>query len=165
MTKFTCVHNNFNVLDLEKSVAFYQEALGLHVIRQRTAEDGSFILTFMGDDTSSHQVEYREGNMAYAPGMTEGSPGQLVIDPNASLSALKHEYRHFLDAQAEGFPSFGKQMFEDPKARVIKELRAYMVEIKEADRLGLKEISEQLFENYRKERAWIVNQYMTFGGE
>jgi len=56
-------------------------------------------------------------------------------------------------------------MFEDPKARVIKELRAYMVEIKEADRLGLKEISEQLFENYRKERAWIVNQYMTFGGE
>ena len=57
MTKFTCVHNNFNVLDLEKSVAFYQEALGLHVIRQRTAEDGSFILTFMGDDTSSHQVE------------------------------------------------------------------------------------------------------------
>lgn len=110
-------------------------------------------------------MRYREGNMAYAPGMTEGSPGQLVIDPNASLSALKHEYRHFLDAQAEGFPSFGKQMFEDPKARVIKELRAYMVEIKEADRLGLKEISEQLFENYRKERAWIVNQYMTFGGE
>ena len=116
-------------------------------------------------EKSGVEMRYREGNMAYAPGMTEGSPGQLVIDPNASLSALKHEYRHFLDAQAEGFPSFGKQMFEDPKARVIKELRAYMVEIKEADRLGLKEISEQLFENYRKERAWIVNQYMTFGGE
>ena len=64
MTKFTCVHNNFNVLDLEKSVAFYQEALGLHVIRQRTAEDGSFILTFMGDDTSSHQVEIHLAYMA-----------------------------------------------------------------------------------------------------
>lgn len=111
------------------------------------------------------EIRYREGDMAYAPGLTDGSPGQLVIDPDASLSALKHEYRHFLDAQAEGFPSFGKQMFEDPKARVIKELRAYMVEIKEADRLGFKEASEQLFENYRQEREWIVNQYIMVGGE
>lgn len=103
--------------------------------------------------------------MAYAPGMTDGSPGQLIIDPDASLSVLMHEYQHFLDTQAEGFPSFGRQMFEDPKARVIKELRAYMVEIKEADRLGLKKISKQLFENYRKEREWIINQYITFGGE
>lgn len=35
-----------------------------------------------------------------------------------------------------------------------------MVEIKEADRLGLKDVSAQLFENYRKEREWIVNQYI-----
>lgn len=57
MPKFTCVHNNFNILDMEKSIAFYKEALGLHVVRQRTAEDGSFTLTFMADDTSTHQVE------------------------------------------------------------------------------------------------------------
>jgi len=111
------------------------------------------------------EITYREGSMAYAPGLTDGSPGQLVIDPDASLSALRHEYQHFLDAQADGFPSFGKQMFEDPKTRVIKELRAYLVEIKEADRLGLKEVSEQLFENYRQEREWITNQYIAFGGE
>lgn len=55
-------------------------------------------------------------------------------------------------------------MFEDPKTRVIKELRAYMVEIKEAGKLGLKEVSERLFENYRQEREWIVNQYITVGG-
>lgn len=111
------------------------------------------------------EIKYREGEMAYAPGLTDGSPGQLVIDPDASLSALKHEYQHFLDAQAEGFPSLGKQLFEDPKARVIKELRAYMVEIKEADRLGFKEVSKQLFENYRQEREWIINQYIMVGGE
>lgn len=35
-----------------------------------------------------------------------------------------------------------------------------MVEIKEADRLGLKDVSAQLFENYRQEREWIVNQYI-----
>ncbi|MNJ80910.1 hypothetical protein D3C77_794680 [compost metagenome] len=51
-------------------------------------------------------------------------------------------------------------MFEDPKNRVIKELRAYMVEIKEAEKLGLKDIVDQLFENYRKERKWIVDEYI-----
>ena len=116
-------------------------------------------------EKSGVEITYREGSMAYAPGLTDGSPGQLVIDPDASLSALKHEYQHFLDAQAENFPSFGKQMFEEPKTRVIKELRAYMVEIKEADMLGLKEVSEQLFENYRQEREWIINQYIIPGGE
>ena len=102
--------------------------------------------------------------MAYAPGLSDGSPGQIIIDPDASLSALKHEYQHFLDAKVEGFPSFGKQMFEDPKLRIIKELRAYMVEIKDADRMGLKEISERLFENYRKEREWIINTYIKKNG-
>ena len=102
--------------------------------------------------------------MAYAPGLIDGNPGQIVIDPDASLSALKHEYQHFLDAQAEGFPCFAKQMFEDPKNRVIKELRAYMVEIKDADQLGLKEISSELFENYRQEREWIINEYILPGG-
>lgn len=106
------------------------------------------------------EVRYREGNMAYAPG-DRWLPGQLIIDPDASLSALKHEYQPFIDAQAEGFPLFGKQMFEDLKKRVIKELRAYMVEIKGADKLGLKEVSAQLFENYRQEREWIINQYIT----
>ena len=57
MTKFTCVHNNFNVLDLEKSVAFYQEALCLPRIPQRTAEEDSFILPFNGDDTSTTQED------------------------------------------------------------------------------------------------------------
>lgn len=37
----------------------------------------------------------------------------------------------------------------------MKELRAYLVEIREADRLGLKGNSQQLFENSREERiAW-----------
>ncbi len=57
MTTFTCIHNNFNVLNLEKSVAFYQEALGLHVVRQKAADDGSAIRIFLADSSSAHQVE------------------------------------------------------------------------------------------------------------
>ena len=111
------------------------------------------------------EVKYTEKDMSYAPGLQTGDPGQVKICEDASLSALKHEYQHFLDSQAEGFPSFGQQMFEDPKSRVIKELRAYMVEIKEAEKIGAKDAAKQLFENYRGEREWIVNNYIIPGGE
>jgi lactoylglutathione lyase len=55
--KFTFAHNNFNVIDLEKSVSFYKEALGLEEIRRKKAPDGSFELVFMGDGTTGHQLE------------------------------------------------------------------------------------------------------------
>ena len=42
MLKFA--HFNFNVLDLEKSLAFYKEALGLEPVREKVADDGSFKL-------------------------------------------------------------------------------------------------------------------------
>ena len=55
--KFKIAHTNFNVMDLEKSVSFYEEALGLKVLRSHEAADGSFKLVFMGDGVTEHQVE------------------------------------------------------------------------------------------------------------
>ena len=54
---FRMVHNNINVLDLEKSVAFYKKALGMQEVRRKEAEDGSFALVFLEDGLSGHQVE------------------------------------------------------------------------------------------------------------
>lgn len=54
---FTIAHTNLNVLDLEKSLAFYKQALGLVEQRRKQADDGSFTLVYLGDGTSSHQIE------------------------------------------------------------------------------------------------------------
>lgn len=54
---FQFAHNNFNVLDLEKSLAFYEEALGLREVRRKEASDGSFILVYLGDGKTGHQLE------------------------------------------------------------------------------------------------------------
>lgn len=54
---FTFAHNNFNVFDLDKSLAFYTEALGLQDVRRYEAPDGSFILVYLGDGTTPHQLE------------------------------------------------------------------------------------------------------------
>lgn len=55
--KFTFAHNNLNVLDLDKSLAFYKEALDLTEVRRKDAEDGSFTLVYLGDGTTPHLLE------------------------------------------------------------------------------------------------------------
>ena len=55
--KFTFCHNNFNVLNLEKSLEFYKNALGLVETKRKVAEDGSFILVYLGDGVSTHSLE------------------------------------------------------------------------------------------------------------
>ena len=72
--KFLFNHQNFNVLDLEKSIAFYEEALGLTVNRTYKASDGSFILTYMGDMATGFQLELtwlRDRKEAYNLGDNE----------------------------------------------------------------------------------------------
>lgn len=54
---FKAVHNNYNVFDLNKSIDFYQKALGLQEVKRHQAEDGSFILVYMGNDAANHLIE------------------------------------------------------------------------------------------------------------
>lgn len=54
---FTFNHYNFNVLDLERSLKFYDEALGLKPVREKVAEDGSFKLVFLGDGVTDFTLE------------------------------------------------------------------------------------------------------------
>lgn len=55
--KFTFAHNNFNVTDLDKSLAFYEQALGLTLDHKKEAGDGSFILAFLTDGVTPHRLE------------------------------------------------------------------------------------------------------------
>nr|WP_297175519.1 VOC family protein [uncultured Agathobaculum sp.] len=55
--QFTFVHNNFNVRDLDRSLAFYREALGLSEVRRINADDGSYIIVYLSDGVSPHQLE------------------------------------------------------------------------------------------------------------
>lgn len=50
-------HFNFNVLDLEKSISFYEEALGFKEKRRVESEDGSFILSYLGEEETDFLLE------------------------------------------------------------------------------------------------------------
>lgn len=67
-------HFNFNVLDLERSLKFYQEALGLTEHRRKVASDGSFILVYLADRHGHFQLELtwlRDRDTAYNLGDLE----------------------------------------------------------------------------------------------
>ena len=53
----TFIHWCIHVLDLEKSLEFYEKALGLKEKRRKTADDGSFILVYLTDGTSDFELE------------------------------------------------------------------------------------------------------------
>ena len=55
--KFKMYHENYNVLDLEKSLEFYDKALGLKPVRRIDAENGSYAIVFIGNDTTDFQQE------------------------------------------------------------------------------------------------------------
>ena len=87
--KFIFYHNNINVLDLDKSVEFYQKALGLTVTREKSAEDGSFKLVFLGDETTPHLLELtwlRDMDRPYDLGDNESHLAMKVDDMEAALA-------------------------------------------------------------------------------
>lgn len=55
--KFTFYHFNFNVLDLERSIRFYDEALGSSPSARRPRRTASYKLVFLGDGETGFQLE------------------------------------------------------------------------------------------------------------
>ncbi|QIK53428.1 lactoylglutathione lyase [Dysgonomonas sp. HDW5A] len=67
-------HFNINVTNLERSIEFYQKALGLSELRRKEAPDGSFILVYLSDGVSPFSLELtwlRDHPEAYELGENE----------------------------------------------------------------------------------------------
>jgi lactoylglutathione lyase len=55
--KATFAHYNFNVRDLDVSVAFYKIALGFTVKREHSDKAGRFAMRYLADETTSFLLE------------------------------------------------------------------------------------------------------------
>ena len=109
---FRMNHNNINITNMEKSLAFYKDALGLEPVRERAPEDGSFRLVFLGDGQSDWQLELtwlRDHPEAYDLGDNEIHLGFIADDYDAAHAL--HEKMGCICYENE---SMGIYFIEDP---------------------------------------------------
>lgn len=86
-------HFNINVTNLERSIEFYDKALGLKVIDRRKAADGSFELVFLGDGASGFRLELtylRDKEGAYELGDNES---HLCIRVDGDYDVVREYHR------------------------------------------------------------------------
>ena len=109
---FSFNHFNFNVLDLERSLKFYDEAFGLKPVREKTASDGSFRLVFLGDGVTDFQLELtwlRDRTEPYDLGEQEFHLAFVAED-----MAAAHEKHDKMGCICFENPSMGIYFVEDP---------------------------------------------------
>ena len=118
--KFRMVHNNFNVLDLEKSLKFYAEAFDMKEVRRINAKDGSFIIVYLEDGSSAHQLELtwlRDHPQPYDLGEQEFHLAMIASDYEAAYA--KHQAMGCVCQEDNGRFYF----IEDPDGYWIEILR------------------------------------------
>ncbi len=110
--RFTFAHNNINVLDLDRSLTFYKEALELEAVKRHEAKDGSFILVYLGDGKTPHRLELtwlRDRKEPYDLGDNEIHLAFTVDDYAAALARHKE-----MGVVCFENPAMGIYFIEDP---------------------------------------------------
>lgn len=112
-------HFNFNVLNLERSLAFYKEALGLETCRRLDAQDGSFRIVYLSDGHTPFLLE-----LTWLRDRTE------PYDLGDEEFHLALEVEDF-EAARERHRAMGCVCFENPAMGIyfIKDPDGYWVEI------------------------------------
>lgn len=87
------LHTMLRVGNLEKSIAFYTEILGMQVLRQQDFPEGQFTLAFVGyGDEKNHTVlelTYNYGVSQYEMGKAYGHIAIEVEDAYAACEKVK----------------------------------------------------------------------------
>ena len=109
---FTFNHFNFNVLDLERSLAFYKDALGLVPVREKEAGDGSFRLVYLGDGVSPFTLELTWLHDRTEPyDLGEGEFHLAFTVPDLDAAHQKHQDMGCICFEN---PAMGIYFIEDP---------------------------------------------------
>jgi lactoylglutathione lyase len=110
--RFQFAHNNINVRDLNKSLSFYQEALGLTEARRKQPENGAFTLVYLTDGQSPHLLELtwlRDWDRPYNLGDNEFHLAFFVDD-----YAAAHEKHARMGCICYENPQMGIYFISDP---------------------------------------------------
>ncbi|MGZ8269634.1 MAG: lactoylglutathione lyase [Methylophilus sp.] len=87
------LHTMLRVGDLERSIFFYTEKLGMQMIRREEYPTGQFTLAFVGygneQSNSTIELTYNWGNNSYNHGSAFGHIAIAVLDIHAACKRLE----------------------------------------------------------------------------
>ncbi len=123
---YKMAHMMIRVIDLERSIQFYNEALGFEEVRRRDEPDYKFTLVFLGDGSANgYQLELTynyDQTVPYDLGNGYGHLAVRVDDLEASWAA--HNQKGYQPTQPKGLSGDGK-----PRYYFITDPDGYKIEI------------------------------------
>ena len=117
---FRFYHCNINVRDMERSLKFYSEALGLECVKTKEAADGAFRLCFLANEAATFRIELTE--------LADHRDRDYDLGENESHLAFKVD--DFAAARAK-HDAMGCVCFENPAMGIyfIEDPDGYWIEI------------------------------------
>lgn len=103
-------HFNFNVIDLGRSMKFYEDALGLKPVREKVGKD--YILMFLGDGVSDFTLELTWLRDRYEPYDLGEQEFHLAVATDDMEKA--HEKHEKLGCICFENPDMGIYFIQDP---------------------------------------------------
>ena len=129
-------HFNFNVLDMQRSLAFYKEALGLTPLREKRAADGSYWIVFLQDEAGSPFAleltelrDRREGKAA-----CENCEYKIRDGEEYPCVCCKHNFtdkyrpKKTTSAENDWYDIPAEEMTKEQAQKAVKELRKALLE-------------------------------------
>lgn len=108
--KFSMIHENLNVADLDKSIAFYQEAFGMQEKRRKSTPDFTIVYLSTGDDNFELELTcLKEHPQHYDLGECE-----FHLEFYAEDFEAAHEKHRQMGCICFENPSMGIYFCEDP---------------------------------------------------
>ncbi len=117
------LHTCIRVKDLDASIKFYKDVLGLKVTKEYDHSENGFKLVYLSDKTGSYELEltYNIGTLSYEIG--NGFSHVAIGVDDLESSHKEHESLGFEVTNLKGLPG------NKPNYYFIKDPDGYMVEV------------------------------------
>ncbi|AGI68637.1 putative lactoylglutathione lyase GloA [Octadecabacter antarcticus 307] len=130
MTELRLMHTMLRVRDLDASIAFYTDFLGMQLIKKDDFPDGGFTLAFVGygEEKSNTLIEltYNYGDNEYEIGTAYGHIALETADIHATVDLLKKGGAVFTREP-------GPMLHGTTEIAFLKDPDGYMIELVQPD--------------------------------
>lgn len=116
------IHRCTHVLDKQASIAFYEQALGMHVVREMGPDDGSWTNTYLANDEAPFEIELTWNNGRTEPYENGGRDTHIAFEVDDYDAA--HELHEKMGCIIFENPRMNLYFIADPEGQWIEILPA-----------------------------------------